>query len=318
MWFADKLLVENPFKCILIYSQNYSNKMSMLASLICSFSSSSSSLPCFSLQCLQLWKKSKTRITWQLPASRQRREQCGGCRTGRASSWGWAASAPSSAWSPGSPGAGWVHNSWPFDATWSLLVEKTSWKVESAMSGVIPITSFFKLRQALSKRTRRGSGQGQEMENCKLVIWPQNKPIDPFYKISHFHHVLMVQYFVCSHQYPSTNWIWTFHTSITANCQRGQIAKSWFPTCCRFDKGSNARIVGGKFWKVEKYWNREKLIFWEGLKGYQPKLNKGMMRTKYISYYFKYPTLYHVLWCIVLLNIIRDVVMPSSLQGVNH
>ena len=149
----------------------------MLASLICSFSSSSSSLPWFSLQCLQFWKKSKTRITWQLPASRQRREQCGGCRTGRASSWGWAASAPSSAWSPGSPGAGWVHNSWPFDATWSLLVEKTSWKVESAMSGVIPITSFFKLRQALSKRTRRGSGQGQEMENCKLVICPQNKSI---------------------------------------------------------------------------------------------------------------------------------------------
>ena len=45
-------------------------------------------------------------------------------------------------------------------------MEKTCWKVESATSGVIPITNFFKFRQALSKRTRRGSGQGQEMENC--------------------------------------------------------------------------------------------------------------------------------------------------------
>ena len=82
----------------------------MLAPLMCSSSSSSSSL----FFNLNKYGKSififgtQIRITWKLPASRQRREQCGGCRTGRASSWGWAASAASSAWSPGAPGAGWV------------------------------------------------------------------------------------------------------------------------------------------------------------------------------------------------------------------
>ena len=33
---------------------------------------------------------------------------------------------------------GWVHTLHIFTATWSLLVEKTCWKVESPMSGVIP------------------------------------------------------------------------------------------------------------------------------------------------------------------------------------
>ena len=67
---------------------------------------------------------------------------------------------------------GWVHKLYMFTATWSLLVENTCWKVESPMSGVIPISSLFKLRQVESKRTRSGSGQGQEMDNCKLVIHP--------------------------------------------------------------------------------------------------------------------------------------------------
>ena len=71
----------------------------------------------------------------------------------------------------------WVHTLHMFIATWSLLVEKTCWKVASPMSGVIPITSLFKLRQAESKRTRRCSGQGQEMDNCKLVIQPQKNDI---------------------------------------------------------------------------------------------------------------------------------------------
>ena len=160
MWFADKLLVENPFKRILIYSQNYSSKMSMLASLICSFSSSSSSLPCFSLQCLQFWKKSKTRITWQLPASRQRREQCGGCRTGRASSWGWAASAPSSAWSPGSPGAGWVGGCITFDpslppgACWWRR-PPGRWSLQCQVSSRSPASSSW------GRRWARGPGEAQ-------------------------------------------------------------------------------------------------------------------------------------------------------------
>ena len=43
------------------------------------------------------------------------------------------------------------------DTTWSLLVEKTCWRMESLMSGAIPINNFFKLMQALRRRTRRGS-----------------------------------------------------------------------------------------------------------------------------------------------------------------
>ena len=93
------------------------------------------------------------------------------------------------------------------DTTWSLLVEKTCWRMESLMSGAIPINNFFKLMQALGRRTRRGSLRtGSRRWTAALV---------PTY----YHHQFNLSIFhTCGGIFTGNGFFWSLPKSFNHNC----------------------------------------------------------------------------------------------------